>query len=185
MREQRRHLRVLVAVAVEEPPAVLVGRRPDAEAVAPQDRADIRFGHAGHRCAVGQDRVEERLRLGDPDFGDPAPQSWRAVQGADHDRDDQHEQRRAEPDRSEHLEDAEPLQRLDDTRPEQGVVAQVELVHREAVVPGRAEGEIGQLLDRHPDDREQDDDDDLGDREVDRGQQAPQALPDPGDGVRC
>ena len=51
------------------------------------------------------------------------------------------------------------------------VVSGVEVVERRGVVGRRAEGEVRQLPDRHPDDREQRQDDDLGDREVDPGQE--------------
>ena len=69
---------------------------------------------------------------------------------------------------------------VDQRRPEGRVVAGVDLVHRRRVVAGRAEGEVGQLLEGHPDDGHQGQQDDLDDGEVDRREQAPEALPEPG-----
>ena len=63
---------------------------------------------------------------------------------------------------------------------EDRVVAVVDLGHRGRVVGRRAEGERRQLADGHPDDGEQRQDDDLGDREVDRRQQAPDRATEPG-----
>ena len=162
VREQRRHLRVLVAVAVEVARAV-VGRSPRGR---------------GSRCAAGRSarrrprppsiaarsgrmRVEERLRLGDPDVADAAPQPRRPVERADDDRDDEHDERGAEPRRAEDREDRQPLQGVDDARPEERVVAGVQVLERGRVVRRRAEGEVGQLPDRHPDDRQQRQEDDL------------------------
>ena len=55
-------------------------------------------------------------------------------------------------------------------------------LHRGGVVGRRAEREVGQLPDGHPDDREQREHDDLEDGEVDRRQQAPQPVPERGRG---
>ena len=76
VREQRRQLRVLVAIAVDEARAVGVGRLADAEAVAPQDGADGLDRDAVHRGAVGEPRVEVGLRLGDPDVADTPRHSF-------------------------------------------------------------------------------------------------------------
>ena len=90
--EQRRHLGVLVAVAVHEPRPVRVGRLAHAEARPPQDAPDVVGRHAAHRRAIGQTRVEVRLGLGDADIGDPAPQPRCPVQRADDDRRDEHDE---------------------------------------------------------------------------------------------
>ena len=111
--------------------------------------------------------------LVDPDLGHAAPQLGRPIERADDDRDDQDHEPGAEPRRAEDGEDAQPLHDVHDARAQDRVVAGVQVVERRRVVGRRAEGEVGQLLDRHPDDREQGQDDDLGDGEVDRGQQAP------------
>ena len=64
--------------------------------------------------------------------------------------------------------------------PEQRVVPRVEVVQRGRVVRRRAQREVGDLADRHPDHRHQCQEDDLGDGEVDRREQAPQPVPEPG-----
>ena len=53
------------------------------------------------------------------------------------------------------MEQLEPLQGVDRPRAQDRVVESVELVHLVRVVGGRAEGEPGQLAERHADDREQ------------------------------
>ena len=57
--------------------------------------------HAVHRGPVGQERIEVRLGLGDPDVADTAPQAGRAVERADDDREDEHDEPGAEPRRAE------------------------------------------------------------------------------------
>ncbi len=84
--QQRGHLRVLVPVAVEESTAILVGGLADTEAVAAQDRPQVHVRHTGHRGPIRQDRIEERLRLGDTHLGHAAPQPGRPIQRADDDR---------------------------------------------------------------------------------------------------
>ena len=66
--------------------------------------------------------------------------------------------------------------------PEDRVVAGVELVHRAGVVGRGAEREVGQLLDGHPDDREEQQEDDLEHGEIDRREQVPQAVSQAGAG---
>ena len=176
MGQQGRHLGVLVAVAVQEAGAAGVRRLADVEAVLAQDGPDAVRRHAVHRGAVGQDRVEEGLGLGDPDVADAAPQLGRPIERADDDRGDEDDQPGAEPGRAEDREQRQPLHDVHDRRPEDRVVAGVELVHRRRVVGRRAEGEVGQLLDRHPDDRQQGQEDDLEDREVDRREEVPQPV---------
>ena len=134
---------------------------------------------AGDQRPVRQPLVEVGLRLDDPDVRTLPPQPRRAVEGADDDRDDEHDEPDAEPGRGEDVEQAQAVERVDDARAERRVVDLVELVHPGRVVGRRAEREVGQLLDRHPDDREQGQDDDLDDGEVDRGEQAPDAVGNP------
>ena len=183
--EERRHLRVLVAVAVDVARAVGVGRLADAE---PAPRARPRATSAaldpGHRRAIGQARVEERLRLGDPDRRHVPPQPRRPVERADDDRDDEDDQGPSRRWRDLKIAKA-PSRSSTPTAagPEDRVVAGVDLVHRRRVVAGRAEREVGQLLEGHPDDREDRQEDDLDDGEVDRRQEPPQPLPELGQRV--
>ena len=146
MGEQRRHLGVLVAVAVEE--ARAIRRRPPrgrgTRCAAGPPRSSPRR-HAVHGGPVGQDRIEVRLGLGDPDVADAAPQPGRAVEGAHDDRDDEHDQPGAEPRRAEDGEDRQPIERVDHAGAEQRVVARVEVLERGRVVGRRAEGEVGHL----------------------------------------
>ena len=138
---------------------------------------------AVHRGAVGQDRIEERLGLGDADVADAAPQPGRPVERADDDRDDQHDQRGAEPRRAEDREHRQPVERVHHARSEERVVAGMQVLHRRRVVGRRADREVGDLADGHPDDREQGQEDDLEDGEVDRREQPPHPVPDPGGDV--
>ena len=138
---------------------------------------------AVHRGAVRQPGVEEGLGLGDPDLANAAPQPGRPVERADHDRQDEHDERRAEPRRAEDREDRQALEDVDEAGTEERVVSRVDLVHRGGVVGRGAEREVGQLLDRHPDDGHQHQEDDLGDGEIDRREEPPQSLPDAGEDV--
>ena len=70
-------------------------------------------------------------------------------------------------------------------RPDDRVVARVDVGHRQRVVGGRPERERRQLPDRHPDDAHHDEDDDLGDREVDRRQQPPDPPAEPAHRIRA
>ena len=149
----------------------------------PQDGVDRVRRDPVHRRAIGEPRVEVGLGLGDPDVAHAAPQLRRPIEGADHDRDDQHHQRGAEPRRAEDREEREPLHEVDDGRAQDGVVADVRRLDRGRVVRRGPEREVGELLDRHPDDREQQQEDDLEDREVDRREQVPQPVPEPGGDV--
>ena len=148
--------------------------------VAAQDAADVVGRHAVHRGTIGQARVEVRLGLGDPDVADAAPQPRRPVEGADDDRGDEHDQAEAEPRRAEDREQRQPLHDVDERGAQDRVVPGVGLVHRERVVGRRAEREVGQLLDGHADDGEQRQEDDLEDGEVDRREQVPQPVAQPG-----
>ena len=65
---------------------------------------------------------------------------------------------------------------VDHGRAEDRVVAGVGRLERRRVVRRGPEGEIGELLDGHPDDREQQQEDDLEDREIDRREQVPQPV---------
>ena len=149
--EQRRQLRVLVAVAVE------VAWRPSTSSSRTLNRCrrrtarDLARVHAGHRRPVGQLRVVERLRLDDADLARLSPQPRRPVERADDDRDREQQQREREPGRGEDLEDLEPLERVHEPDAENRVVAVVDLGHRGDVVRRRAERERRQLTDRHPD----------------------------------
>ena len=89
-----------------------------------------------------------------------------------------------EPGRAEDAEDLEPLERIDQAHAEDRIVSIVDRGHRRLVVRQGAEGEARQLPDRHPDDRHERQDDDLGHGEVDRSQQAPDGAPEPGGRVR-
>ena len=174
--EQRRHLRVLVAVAVEVARAVRVGRLADAEAVAAQDgaRRPPRRRRPSPRGRAGAGR--STARAGRPGCRD-TPRHSRGVRSSVQTTIEMTSTTSAdaEPRRAEDREDAASRSSdVDDAGAEDRVVAGVELVHRGRVVAGRAEREVGQLLDRHPDDREQRQEDDLDDREVDRREQAPQ-----------
>ena len=104
-----------------------------------------------------------------------------AVQGADEDREHEHEERDAERRRREDVEQLEPFQEVDQPHAEHRLVDRPEPVHLGRVVRRRAEGEAGQLADRHAEHRQHRDRDDLDDGEVDRREQAPQAHP----GARC
>ena len=184
MREERRHLGVLVAVAVDVLDRVGIGRLTDPEATGTHDPRDVGGTQPGHGRAVRQDRVEERLWLGDADDGYVPPQPRRPVQRADDDRDDEDDQRPQELGRGEDREDPEALEGVDEPGADDRVVPGVDLVHRGRVVAGRAEREVRQLLQRHADRGERREEDDLDDREVDRGQQAPQAAAELGEGIR-
>ncbi len=52
----------------------------------------------------------------------------------------------------------------------------MDVVHRGRVIGRRALGEVGELLDGHPDDRQDRQEDDLDDGKIDRGQEPPDAL---------
>ncbi len=160
-----------------------VGGLAHVEAVLPQDRPDAVGADPVHGRTVGQAWVEEGLGLGDPDLTDTAPQPRGPVERADHDRQDEHDEGRAEPRRAEDREDRQALEDVDETGTEERVVSRVDLVHRRGVVGRGAEREVGQLLDRHPDDGHQHQEDDLGDGEVDRREEPPQSLPDAGEDV--
>ena len=149
---------------------------PDVEAVPAEDRPHAIRRHAVHRGTVRQDRVEEGLGLGDPDVADATPQLGRPIERADDDRGDEDHQSGAEQRRAEDREQRQPFHDVHDRRAEDRVVAGVELVHRRRVVGRRAEGEVGQLLDGHADDRQQGQEDDLEDREVDRREEVPQPV---------
>ena len=97
MGQERRHLRVLVTIAVEIAGPVVGTRLADLEAIPAQHPADAFGRHIRHRRAIGETRIEEGLGLGDPDLGDAAPQPGRPVERADDDGDDQDRQPGAEP----------------------------------------------------------------------------------------
>ena len=64
------------------------------------------------------------------------------------------------------MEELEALEHVDEPDAEDRVVAGMDVRHRRGVVAGRSEGEARQLPDRHADDRQQGEDDDLEDGEV-------------------
>ncbi len=183
MGEERRHLRVLVAIAVDMARAVGVGRLAHPEPTPAYDARDVGRTDPRHRRAVRQARVEEGLRLGDPDRRHVPPQPRRPIEGADDDRDDEDDQGHPEDGGLEDRKGAQPLEHADRRRAEDRVIAGADLVHRRGVVAGRAEREVGQLLEGHPDDREDRQEDDLDDGEVDRRQEPPQPLPELGQWV--
>ena len=100
MGEQGRHLGELVAVAVEVADAILAGRLADPEAVPAQRLVHGRGVRARHDRPVGQLRVEVAVRLGDPDLDRLAPHPRRPVERAHDDRDEQDDERAAEPGRA-------------------------------------------------------------------------------------
>jgi hypothetical protein len=170
--EERGELRPAVAVTVEVRGAAGV-LAPDDKPVAAQDGDRGVRGDPAQRGAVGELRVEERVRLDDTDVGRLAPQARRPVDRARDDRDDEDDEPDAEPGRREHVEQLQPLQRVDDGDAHGGVVAVVHLAHLIRVVGQRTEREVRQLPEGHADDREDGEVGDLDDREVDGGQQAP------------
>ena len=90
--QQRRHLRVLVPIAVEVADPVDL-RLAELEAMPAQRRPDARRRPTPVIAArSGQRRHEERVGLDDPDLGRLAPQPRRPVERADDDRDDEDEQ---------------------------------------------------------------------------------------------
>ena len=185
MGQQGRQLDPAVAVAVQVGRSVGVGDRSDAEMMRPEDRPNGIRAEPVHGRPIGQARVVERLRLDDPDVARLAPQPGRAVEGAAHDRDDQDHQRRAEPPGAEDTEDLGTLEQPDEVGAEERIVPGVELAHRRGVVGRRPECEPGQLLDDHADEAHQQQDHDLGDGHVDRGQQPPDRAADPAQRVRA
>ena len=153
--EQGGHPGVLVAVAIQEAGSIRSGRLAHSEAVATQGGPHPIGRHAGHGRPVREARIEERLRLVDPDLPDTAPQLRRAVQGADHDGYDQDGQPDAEPWRAEDGEDTQPFHHVDGAGTQQGVVASVKALQLGGVVGGGTEREIGHLADGHADHREE------------------------------
>ena len=157
VREQRRHLGVLVAVAVEEARAVRLGRLADAEPVAPQDRVDgrppatpsiaARSGSRGSKYGSGwatRMSLTPRHSLGVRSSVQTTIEMTSTTSAALN-----HGERKTENSESRSITSTT-------AAPEDRVVAGVGLVHRgRRVVRRGAEREVGQLLDGHPDDREQ------------------------------
>ena len=134
VREQRRELRVLVPVAVDEARPVVGHGLAKPEATLAKDAPDGVRRHVAHLCAVRQLRVEERVRLIHAHVRHAAPQAGDPVDRAAHDREHEDDQRGAEPRRAEHLEDPEALEGADAGGPEQRVVQRVDQVHLVRVV---------------------------------------------------
>ena len=140
-------------------------------------------GTAVHRRPVGQDRVEERLRLVDPDVADAPPQPRRPVERADDDRQDQDDERGAEPRRAEDREDRQPVERVDHRRPRTAGRSGRACPPSPRRSPSPSGTRSRHLPDGHPDDRQQRQEDDLEDGEVDRREEAPQPVPEAGGDV--
>ena len=184
MREQRRHLRVLVPVAVDVADPVTRRLLADAEpataedgrARSPRSRRPSPPGRAGvgRRTARAGRRAHRRHRATAVAF-DPA--CTRRSRSTSTNRPALNQTERKTGKRLEALQD------VDKPRPEDRVVARVEPVHRRGVVAGRAEREVGQLLEGHADRREDRQRDDLDDGEVDRREQSPEAPAEPGERI--
>jgi hypothetical protein len=80
--EQRRHLGVLVAIAVDVRRSVIGRRFADGEASASQGGGDVRGRDPAHLGTVGQAPVEERLGLGNPHLADPTIEMMRSNSAA-------------------------------------------------------------------------------------------------------
>ena len=183
--EQRRHLGVLVAVAVEEARAVRVGRLADAEARSAAGRAwtssagtpaiAARSGSRGSKYGSGwatrtslTPRHSRGVRSSVQTTIDTTSTTSAALN---------HGERKTENTDSRSMS-------VDDGRPEDaGRSGRGRVLDRGRVVGRRAEREVGELLDGHPDDRQQGQEDDLDDREVDRREQVPQPVPEAGGDV--
>ena len=186
MGEQRRHLRVLVAIAVQVARAVRIGRLADAKAAAaagpsrrrPPARRPSPPGPGSRGSKNGSGWATRTSRTPRHSFG---------VRSRVHTTIERTSTTSAAPNhaRPEDREHRQPLERFDQPAPEERVVARVDLVHRGRVVGSGAEREVGQLLDRHADEGHQHEQDDLGDREIDGCEQPPHALADPGQDVRA
>ena len=177
VREQRRHLRVLVAIAVDVTDPVAAGLLAHPEAVPAEDRGERRGVYAAEGRPIGQPRVVIRVGLGDADVARLSPQAGRPVERADDDRDEEKDERAAEPRRAEDVEDLGALEEIDDGGAEDRVVAIVDLAHLGQVVgaPGAGtEREARQLADDEPHGRHDPEHDDLEHRELDRGAQPPE-----------
>ena len=142
--EQGRHLRELVAVAVEVAHPVLAVGLADAEPMAAQRLADGRSVRARHDRPVRQLRIEIAVGLGDPDLDRLAPHPRRPVERADDDRDEEHDERATEPGRREDAEHLEALEEVHDARPERRVIAVVEEGHLGRVVGAARTGGEGE-----------------------------------------
>ena len=105
---------------------------------------------ADHR-PVRKVRVEEAVRLHDPDVARRAPQARRAVQGADDDRDGEQGQERREPPGGEDAEEAERLEEVRQRGAQRGLHAGAQDRQLLREVGRRAEGGAGQLRDDDPD----------------------------------
>jgi hypothetical protein len=111
--EQRGHLRVSIAIPVQVAKAACFVRA-HGKSMPAEDPGDVRRGHAAHRGAVRQARIEERIGLDDPDLVRLPPQARRAVQRANDDRDEKQHEARGEPRRSKDLEHLQAFQQVDD-----------------------------------------------------------------------
>jgi hypothetical protein len=190
VREERRQLEVLVAIAVEVAHVWrvrvalgrLIGNLAHLEPPLTHDRCELVRSvvvGVGETGAIRQPQVVERSRLHDPDPVRRAPHRGRPIERANHDADHEHAQDEDEPRRGEDPEEAQPIGYVDEARadvePEDGQpviggMDQVELLRVCLRVMQREGGDLGE---HGPDDTRDREHADLEDREANAGQRAP------------